>query len=113
MVERSFSFLTLTYGSFNSNMIYVDIKVAFEIVYVILSLSYSMSRFQEFLLCVPSKFSHKQTTMETEGRKPDPFRWWANGEIYEDNNLKQMCTCLLHNQEYISWDVSPTFFLSE
>lgn len=39
-----FAFLTFVYGGFNPNMIYVNMKVAFETVYVMLSWSHSHGR---------------------------------------------------------------------
>lgn len=49
-LERPFTFLTLMYRGFNSDMVYVDMKVSFEIAYVMLSRSHSFSRFHAFII---------------------------------------------------------------
>lgn len=79
--DEIFTFLTFMYGSFDPDMLYIDMKVAFETVYIMLSRSHSLSRFQAFVLMYLQKLPTNEPLWKRRGESQSHFAGGQRGKF--------------------------------
>lgn len=72
--------LTLMFGSFDPGMVYIDMKVAFETIYIMLSQSHTQRRFQAFIFVHLQKFPTNEPPCKWRGESQGSFTSGQGGK---------------------------------